>query len=76
MFRNRFDWIEFHDISSKNHESNNPEKICGSCGYSSDSEGCEQRDAILTKGNEVIVKFTSDISVTGRGFWLDFIASK
>ena len=65
--------------------SNETQSMCGFCGYppdqihrsnqSSSYYRCKEHDSILTHGNEVIVKFTSDVSITGKGFWLDYIAS-
>ena len=55
--------------------------MCGSCGHTREHDGidghygCEGLDSILTSGNEAIIKFKSDVSITGNGFWMDYIAS-
>ena len=41
-------------------------KVCGN----------EKPDSILSHGNEVFVRFVSDVSITGEGFKVNYIASK
>ena len=62
----RYDWIEIHEGSCSKGEILEPGKVCGN----------EKPDSMLSQGNEVFVRFVSDVSITGEGFQITYIASK